>query len=53
MKIILDRFEKYYPEYDAKDKILHLYGKIPMKEWMELRFLIKLYNIELNDLRVN
>lgn len=53
MKIILDRFKKYYPEYDAKDKELHLYGKIPMKEWMELRLLIKVYNIELNNLIVN
>jgi hypothetical protein len=53
MQIILNRFKKYYPEYDAKDKELHLYGKIPMEEWIELRLLIKVYNIELNNLRVN
>lgn len=53
MQLILNKFEKYYPVYDAKEKELHLYGKIPMKEWMELRLLIKMYNIELNDLKVN
>ena len=53
MKIILDKFKKYYPEYDAKEKELHLYGKIPVEEWMELRLLIKMYSIELNELKVN
>ena len=53
MKLILDKYKKYYATYDARQKILTLHGKIPMKEWIELRLLIKMYNIELNDLRLN
>mgnify|MGYP003291918129 CR=1 FL=1 len=53
MKLILDKFKKYYATYDARTKTLSLQGKIPMKEWVELRLLIKMYNIELNDIRLN
>ncbi len=53
MKLILDKFKKYYATYDARTKTLTLQGKIPIKEWIELRLLIKMYNIELNDIRLN
>ena len=53
MKLILNKFKKYYATYDEKNKILYLQGKIPIKEWIELRLLIKMYNIELNDIRLN
>ena len=53
MKLILDKFEKYCPEYDVKDKILFLKGKIPINKWIELRLLIKMYNLEIDDIRLN
>lgn len=52
MKLILDRFAKYYPEYDPKYKELTLTGAIPVSEFLELKLLIKMYGIELNNIIV-
>jgi hypothetical protein len=53
MKIILDKFEKYVPEYDAKEKILYLKGKMPVREFMGLKWLIKVYRLDIKDIRLN
>lgn len=52
MQLILNKFQKYYPEYDAKDKELTLYGSIPVSEFLELKLLIKIYNIEVKNIIV-
>lgn len=53
MKIILDKFKEYYPEFNYKEKILYLSGKIPVSEFMGLRLLIKMYRLDVKDIRVN
>ena len=53
MKYILSAFEKYDIKYDAKNKILHLYGKVNVLDFVVLKALLKKSNIELNDIRVN
>jgi hypothetical protein len=53
MKIILDKIKRYYPEYDIKDKILYLKGKIPVNEFLGLRLMIKNYRLDVKDIRVN
>lgn len=53
MKIILDKFERYYPEYDIKDKVLYLKGKISVNEFLGLRLMIKIHKLDVKDIRVN
>lgn len=53
MKIILDKFKQYYPEFNYKEKILSLTGKIPVSEFVGLRLLIKIYRLDVKDIRVN
>ena len=53
MKLLLDKYEKYLPEYDSNTKELALRGKIPVKEFVELRLLIKMYRLEVNEIKVN
>ena len=50
MEIILNKFQKYYPEYDAKEKELTLYGSIPVSEFLELKLLIKTYNLDIKNI---
>lgn len=50
MKIILSEFEKYYPRYDAKEKTLFLQGKMPVKDFIYLKQLIKNSKIEIQNL---
>ena len=50
MKLILDKFQKYYPEYDAKDKELTLSGSIPVSEFLELKLLIKIYSLDIKNI---
>jgi len=52
-KIILDKFKRYYPEYDIKDKVLYLKGKIPVNEFLGLRLMIKIHKLDVKDIRVN
>ncbi len=55
MKILLDnwRLRKYYPEYDAKEKILTLKGKVPVKILMEVKMMRLMYRLEIDDIRIN
>ena len=53
MELIKMMFEKYYPEYDIKDKILFLTGKIPVREFKVLRYYIERIKEEVRDIRVN
>lgn len=53
MKIILDRYKKYYPEYDPATKILQLHGKIPVVDFVALRVMITYIKEEVKDIRVN
>ena len=54
MKIILDdfRFRKYYPQYDVKEKILTLKGKVPVNVLLEIKYLRLMYNLEIEDIRI-
>ena len=53
MKTILNNLEKYCPEYDVAEKVLYLKGNIPVKVFMWLRLMIKMYKLEVKDIRVN
>ena len=46
-------FKKYYPEYDVKNKILFLQGKVPMKILLEIKYLRTLYRLDIQDIRIN
>lgn len=53
MELIKMIFEKYYPEYDIKDKILFLTGNIPVREFKVLKYYIERIKEEVRDIRVN
>lgn len=53
MQEILYRFRRYYPWYDRQHKVLSLKGKIPVKDFVELKRMLKLTKEEVEDIRVN
>lgn len=53
MKFILLEFKEYNPVYDTKNKILHLYGKVKVKDLIALKILLKTTNTEIKDIRIN
>lgn len=50
MQIILSEFKEYYPRYDAETKTLFLQGKMPVKDFVYLRKLIKCSKFKIEDL---
>lgn len=53
MNVILTAFREYRPKYDKELKILHLYGKVRVKDFVKLRALLKSVRAEVEDIRVN
>lgn len=53
MKVILELYKEYYPSYNVRHKILSLYGKIPVREFVALKELLKSVREEVKDIRVN
>lgn len=53
MNIIKELQEKYFIEYDAKDKILWIKSNIPVSDFMLIRKIVELKKDKVKEIRVN
>lgn len=53
MSKILRMFSKYYATYNPRSKVLRLYGKVPVKEFVYLKSLLKCIREEVSDIRIS
>lgn len=53
MALLLERFARYYVQYDSATKILFIKKDIPVIDFMGIKHLLKYINEEVKDIRVN
>jgi hypothetical protein len=53
MKLLLERYARYYVEYDVETKILFIKSDIPVIDFMGIKHLLKYIKEEVKDIRVN
>jgi hypothetical protein len=53
MELILSFFKEYHAEYNPCSKIIHLYGKVLVKDFMALKRMLKSVTEEVKDIRIN
>ena len=53
MDLILSFFKEYHAEYNRRYKIVQLYGKVLVKDFMALKRMLKCVTEEVKDIRIN
>ena len=53
MDLILSFFKEYHAEYDRRHKIVQLYGKVLVSDFIQLKKMLKCVTEEIKDIRIN